>query len=105
MEVQEVMQKAIEAKEAGSTRFCMGAAWREVRDNKDFDKVLSMVKGVSQLDMEVCCTLGMLTHEQAEKLKAAGLYAYNTTSIPARSFMAISSPRARTRIAWKHSTM
>ncbi len=77
MEVEEVMQKAIEAKEAGSTRFCMGAAWREVRDNKDFDKVLSMVKGVSQLDMEVCCTLGMLTHEQAEKLKAAGLYAYN----------------------------
>jgi biotin synthase len=77
MEVEEVMQKAIEAKEAGSTRFCMGAAWREVRDNKDFDKVLSMVKGVSQLDMEVCCTLGMLTHDQAEKLKSAGLYAYN----------------------------
>lgn len=77
MEVEEVMQKAIEAKEAGSTRFCMGAAWREVRDNRDFDKVLSMVKGVSQLDMEVCCTLGMLTNEQAEKLKAAGLYAYN----------------------------
>lgn len=77
MEVSEVMQKAIEAKEAGSTRFCMGAAWREVRDNKDFDKVISMVKGVSQLDMEVCCTLGMLSPEQAEKLKAAGLYAYN----------------------------
>jgi biotin synthase len=77
MEVEEVMQKAIDAKEAGSTRFCMGAAWREVRDNKDFDKVLAMVKGVSQLDMEVCCTLGMLTNEQAEKLKAAGLYAYN----------------------------
>jgi len=77
MEVEEVMQKAIEAKEAGSTRFCMGAAWREVRDNRDFDKVLAMVKGVSQLDMEVCCTLGMLTNEQAEKLKDAGLYAYN----------------------------
>jgi len=77
MEVDEVMQKAIEAKESGSTRFCMGAAWREVRDNKDFDKVLDMVKGVSTLGMEVCCTLGMLTHEQAEKLKDAGLYAYN----------------------------
>ncbi len=77
LEVPEVMQKAIEAKEAGSTRFCMGAAWREVRDNKDFDKVLEMVKGVSTLGMEVCCTLGMLTHEQAEKLKEAGLYAYN----------------------------
>jgi biotin synthase len=77
MEVNEVMEKAIEAKEAGSTRFCMGAAWREVRDNKDFDKVLTMVKGVSQMGMEVCCTLGMLTPEQAQKLKDAGLYAYN----------------------------
>jgi biotin synthase len=77
MEVDEVIQKAMEAKESGSTRFCMGAAWREVRDNKDFDKVLDMVKGVSTLGMEVCCTLGMLTNEQAEKLKDAGLYAYN----------------------------
>lgn len=77
MEVGEVMQKAVEAKESGSTRFCMGAAWREVRDNRDFDKVLQMVKGVSTLGMEVCCTLGMLTPEQALKLKEAGLYAYN----------------------------
>jgi biotin synthase len=77
IEVEEVIAKALEAKEAGSTRFCMGAAWREVRDNKDFDKVLEMVKGVSTMGMEVCCTLGMLTHEQANKLKAAGLYAYN----------------------------
>src|SRR5690606_16703706 len=77
MEVKEVVNKAVEAKESGSTRFCMGAAWREVRDNRDFDKVLEMVKGVNSLGLEVCCTLGMLTHEQAEKLKAAGLYAYN----------------------------
>ncbi len=77
MEVNEVIGKAIEAKESGSTRFCMGAAWREVRDNKDFDKVLEMVKGVSKMGMEVCCTLGMLTEEQATKLKDAGLYAYN----------------------------
>jgi biotin synthase len=55
----------------------MGAAWREVRDNRDFDKVLDMVKGVNALGLEVCCTLGMLSAEQAEKLKAAGLYAYN----------------------------
>lgn len=55
----------------------MGAAWREVRDNKDFDRVLDMVKGVNSLGMEVCCTLGMLTEQQAEKLKEAGLYAYN----------------------------
>lgn len=77
MEVGEVMQKAVEAKESGSTRFCMGAAWREVRDNRDFDNVLEMVKGVSSLGMEVCCTLGMLTADQAQKLKDAGLYAYN----------------------------
>lgn len=77
LEVDEVLLKALEAKEAGSTRFCMGAAWREVRDNRDFDKVIDMVKGVNTLGMEVCCTLGMLTAEQAVKLKEAGLYAYN----------------------------
>ncbi len=74
---EEVLSKAKEAQEAGSTRFCMGAAWREVRDNKDFDRVLDMVKGVNSMGMEVCCTLGMLTEEQALKLKNAGLYAYN----------------------------
>lgn len=77
MEVDEVLTAAHRAKESGSTRFCMGAAWREVRDNRDFDKVLDMVKGVNQMGMEVCCTLGMLTESQAEKLKDAGLYAYN----------------------------
>lgn len=77
MEVKEVIDKAIEAKETGSTRFCMGAAWREVRDNRDFDKVIEMVKGVNSLGLEVCCTLGMLSPEQAVKLKEAGLYAYN----------------------------
>ncbi|MDJ1502899.1 biotin synthase BioB [Xanthocytophaga agilis] len=77
LEVEEVLETAQRAKDNGSTRFCMGAAWREVRDNKDFDKVLDMVKGVNQMGMEVCCTLGMLTHEQAIKLKDAGLYAYN----------------------------
>ncbi|HEX6223623.1 MAG TPA: biotin synthase BioB [Chryseolinea sp.] len=77
LEVEEVLTKAVEAKESGSTRFCMGAAWREVRDNRDFDKVIEMVKGVSAMGMEVCCTLGMLSPEQAQKLKDAGLYAYN----------------------------
>lgn len=77
MEVDEVLQHAADAKESGSTRFCMGAAWREVRDNRDFDKVIAMVKGVSAMGMEVCCTLGMLTSQQAQKLKDAGLYAYN----------------------------
>jgi biotin synthase len=74
---EEVLQSAQKAKDGGSTRFCMGAAWREVRDNKDFDRVLDMVKGVNEVGLEVCCTLGMLTEEQAQKLKDAGLYAYN----------------------------
>jgi biotin synthase len=65
------------AKEAGSTRFCMGAAWREVKDNAQFDEVLGMVRDVSSLGMEVCVTLGMLNADQAEKLKEAGLTAYN----------------------------
>ncbi|MHB1921957.1 MAG: biotin synthase BioB [Chitinophagaceae bacterium] len=77
MQKEEVLQYAAKAKAAGSTRFCMGAAWREVRDNRDFDRVLEMVKGVHQMGMEVCCTLGMLTEQQAKKLQEAGLYAYN----------------------------
>ena len=77
MKKEEVLEYAQKAKDAGSTRFCMGAAWREVRNNRDFDRVLDMVKGVNELGMEVCCTLGMLTEEQAQKLADAGLYAYN----------------------------
>ncbi|CAN5346005.1 biotin synthase BioB [soil metagenome] len=73
----EVLSHAKKARDAGSTRFCMGAAWREVRDNRDFDRVLEMVKGVNNLGMEVCCTMGMLTEEQARKLHDAGLFAYN----------------------------
>lgn len=72
-----VLESAGKAKDAGSTRFCMGAAWREVRDNRDFDRVLDMVRAVNDMGMEVCCTLGMLTPEQAQKLADAGLYAYN----------------------------
>ncbi|HVU96589.1 MAG TPA: biotin synthase BioB [Puia sp.] len=77
MKKEEVLEYAARAKAAGSTRFCMGAAWREVRDNKDFDRVLDMVKGVNEMGMEVCCTLGMLNEGQAQKLADAGLYAYN----------------------------
>lgn len=77
LEVEDVLMKARDAQANGSTRFCMGAAWREVRDNRDFDKVIDMVKGVNAMGLEVCCTLGMLTEEQAVKLKDAGLYAYN----------------------------
>lgn len=74
---EQVLTSAQRAKEGGSTRFCMGAAWREVRDNRDFDKVLDMVKGVNEMGLEVCCTLGMVNEYQAERLKEAGLYAYN----------------------------
>src|ERR1700709_1780190 len=77
MKKDEVLSYAQNAKDAGSTRFCMGAAWREIRDNKDFDRVIDMVKGVNEMGMEVCCTLGMLTETQAQKLANAGLYAYN----------------------------
>nr|MBP7390081.1 biotin synthase BioB [Chitinophagales bacterium] len=77
MSYEEVVNKALDAKNGGSTRFCMGAAWRNVRDNSDFDKVIDMVKGVNAVGLEVCCTLGMLTEEQALRLKEAGLYAYN----------------------------
>ena len=77
MKKEEVLAYAEKAKNAGSTRFCMGAAWREVRDNRDFDRVLEMVQGVNEMGMEVCCTMGMLTEEQATKLHNAGLYAYN----------------------------
>jgi biotin synthase len=77
MKIDEVVAAAENAKAGGASRFCMGAAWREVRDNRDFDRVLDMVKAVNTLDMEVCCTLGMLTEQQAERLAEAGLYAYN----------------------------
>ena len=77
MNEQEVLDIASRAKAAGVTRVCMGAAWREVRDNKQFDRVLGMVRSVTDIGVEVCCTLGMLTEEQAKKLDDAGLYAYS----------------------------
>jgi len=77
MKTDEVLEEARKAKAAGSTRFCMGAAWRDVKDGRAFDRVLEMVKGVSDMGMECCTTLGMLTEEQAVRLKDAGLTAYN----------------------------
>ena len=77
LDVKEVIASARRAKELGSTRFCMGAAWREVKDGPAFDKVVDMVKGVKEMGMEACVTLGMLTEAQAKKLKDAGLDAYN----------------------------
>ncbi|MBT8209628.1 MAG: biotin synthase BioB [Eudoraea sp.] len=77
MTVQQVKAQALRAKASGSSRVCMGAAWRNVKDGPEFDQVLEMVRTINKLDMEVCCTLGMLTENQAQRLAEAGLYAYN----------------------------
>jgi biotin synthase len=77
MHLDEVYQAARKARDEGASRFCMGAAWREVRDGRDFDAVLEMVRAVASLKLEVCCTLGMLTDDQAQRLANAGLTAYN----------------------------
>jgi biotin synthase len=77
LDVGEVLESARRARELGATRFCMGAAWREVKDGPAFDKVLEMVRGVKALGLEACTTLGMITSSQADRLKEAGLDAYN----------------------------
>ena len=86
MSVETVVEQARQAQSNGSSRLCMGAAWREVRDNRDFDKVIEMVESVSEMGMEVCCTLGMLSENQALRLKNAGLYAYNHNLDSSREF-------------------
>ncbi|KYF66083.1 biotin synthase BioB [Sorangium cellulosum] len=77
LDVPAVLAAAGRARDGGSTRFCMGAAWREVKDGPAFERVLDMVRGVKALGLEACCTLGMLTDDQARRLKEAGLDAYN----------------------------
>ncbi|MFT6216529.1 MAG: biotin synthase, partial [Roseivirga sp.] len=77
MTVSQVKAQALRARSTGSSRVCMGAAWRNVEDGPEFDQVLEMVRTINTLDMEVCCTLGMLTENQAQRLAEAGLYAYN----------------------------
>ncbi len=77
MSVSQVKAQALRAKSGGSSRVCMGAAWRNVKDGPEFDQVLEMVRTINKLDMEVCCTLGMITENQAQRLAEAGLYAYN----------------------------
>ena len=77
LDVQAVLSAATRAKEQGATRFCMGAAWREVKEGAAFDRVLEMVRGVKGMGLEACVTLGMLNEGQAVRLKAAGLDAYN----------------------------
>ena len=77
MSLSQVKAQALRAKASGSSRVCMGAAWRNVKDGPEFEQVLEMVRTINKLDMEVCCTLGMLTENQAKRLSEAGLYAYN----------------------------
>lgn len=77
MPVSSVIKLAKKAKQNGSSRVCMGAAWRNVKEGEDFEKVLEMVRGISHLNMEVCCTLGMITESQALRLAEAGLHYYN----------------------------
>jgi biotin synthase len=77
IDVDRVLEAARSARDSGSTRLCMGAAWREPRDGPEFEQVLRMVRGVRDIGLEACCTLGMLTREQARRLAEAGLTAYN----------------------------
>jgi biotin synthase len=86
MKTPEVLEAAGKAKAAGATRFCMGAAWREVKDGPAFDEVLDMVRGVRALGLEACATLGMLSERQAQRLAEAGLTAYNHNLDTSRAY-------------------
>jgi biotin synthase len=86
MDVGDTLAAARAARDQGATRFCMGAAWRQVKPGAQFERVLEMVRGVRSLGLEACCTLGMLTQEQADALAAAGLSAYNHNLDTSREF-------------------
>ena len=86
MDASAIVDGARAARAGGASRYCMGAAWREVRDGAQFDSVLDAVRGVSALGLEVCCTLGMLTGAQAERLKDAGCSVYNHNLDTSREF-------------------
>lgn len=86
MATEAILKDARQAKAGGAVRFCMGAAWRSVRDGRQFDSVLETVSSVKALGMEVCCTLGMLTDEQARRLKTAGCDVYNHNLDTSREF-------------------
>lgn len=88
MATEEVLAQAKAAKANGASRLCMGAAWRQVKDNKDFERVLDMVSQVNGEGLEVCATLGMLTPEQALRLSDAGLKAYNHNLDTSREYYA-----------------
>ncbi len=77
LEINEVLEQAKEAMKQGASRICLGAAWRGVRNNRQFDRILEMIAEISAMGVEVCATLGLLEADQARRLKRAGLYAYN----------------------------
>ena len=105
LDVEEVLDAARPRASAGATRFCMGAAWREVKDGPAFDNVLDMVRGVRALGMEACVTLGMLTDDQAERLAEAGLTAYNHNLDTSRRVLQVDHhARAPTTTGWRRST-
>ena len=81
MDVGAVLDAARVAKESGASRFCMGAAWREVKDNRQFDRVLEMIRGVKGLGLEACATLGMVTEDQARRMKEATLASSSTSKM------------------------
>jgi biotin synthase len=76
MSVSQIKVQALRAKSNGSSRVCMGAAWRNAKDGPEFDQILEMVRTINKLEMEVCGKLGMITENQAQRLAEAGLYAY-----------------------------
>ena len=86
LDVQETLAAAAQARQQGATRFCMGAAWGDAATGQQFERVLDMVRGVRALGLEACCTLGMLTQEQADALASAGLSAYNHNLDTSREF-------------------
>ena len=107
MEVEQVLESARKAKAAGSTRFCMGAAWKNPHE-RDMPYLEQMVQGVKAMGLEACMTLGTLSESQAQRLANAGLDYTTTTWTPRRSFTAISSPHALIRnasIRWKKCAM
>jgi biotin synthase-like enzyme len=97
MSKEEVLAIARRAQASGVTRICMGAAWREVRDNAQFERVLDMVRDVTAMGLEVCCTLGMLSESQAKRLEEAGCMPTTITSTRRPSITRRSSRRGRIR--------
>lgn len=91
LSLERVKAQALRAKSSGASRICMGAAWRNVKDGPEFDQVLKMVRMLNEMDMEVCCTLGMLTEHQAKRLSNAGLYAYNHNLDTSQEYYKIST--------------